>query len=380
MRSPGLGPHRARVRAIALRGRLLYGARVGRIALITGTPGGREAALAEELERAGWAVRHAVFMGGEIPDLRAEAANADAVFHVGVRTSREETPERRAGQEAAATAASALAARDAGARRFVLLSTASVYGHPRSLPCAEGDPKNPRTFAERARWGAERAAWRAFRDGAPLTVLRPAILYGPGMRGGAIRALSLIALFSLGRRRIPIIRRGPVTHLCHIQDLARAAVHVAEHPDDRDVLGRAFNVGDDAPLPLAEHLSAALAAMGYSPGRVLPYSPRVAALLLWLVRSIPDRFLFMPVNRRLAGAWGRIASRSHASPALAPRLDRESLHWMAADHYYDTRRLSDLGWRPEHPISTAALPGTIQSLLSAGLLPEAATHSLPAAL
>jgi nucleoside-diphosphate-sugar epimerase len=169
-----------------------------------------------------------------------------------------------------------------------------------------------------------------------------------------------------------------VTHLCHVQDLARAAVHVAEHDDDADVLGRAFNVGDDAPLPLAEHLAAALAAMGYAAGRILPYSPRLTALLLWLVRRVPDRILFTPVNRKLARAWEAIAERTGASAALAPRLDRESLHWMAADHYYDTRRLAALGWRPLHPVSTAALPETVEALLAKRLLPLPRKAALPA--
>ncbi|HEX8909255.1 MAG TPA: NAD(P)-dependent oxidoreductase, partial [Anaeromyxobacteraceae bacterium] len=261
------------------------------------------------------------------------------------------------------------AAREAGARRFVLVSSVSVYGRPRNLPCDEGELKAPRTALERARWQAEQAAWLAFRQGAPLTVLRPTLVYGPTLRSGAIRALALIALFTRGHRRIPIVRRGPVMHLLHLQDLARAAVHVAEYPDDEAVVGRAFNVGDEAPLPLAEHLFAALEAMGHLPGRILPYSPRLTAALLWLVRSVPDRWLVEPANRWLTAAWRELAARAGAADTLAPRLDRESLHWMAADHYYDTRRLGALGWRPLHPVSTAALPETIRALLDARLLP-----------
>lgn len=348
-----------------------------RIALITGSAGARQLTLSHELEQAGWKVRTALFQGHERPDLTAAAAGAEVVFHLGIRTSRSDSVEVRAMLEAAAAHAAAMAARDAGARRVIMLSAASVYGRPSNLPVREGDPKKPRTPEERARWRAERAAWSAFREGAPLTVLRPTILYGPTLRGGAIRALSLLALLNRGRRRIPIIRRGPVAHLLHVQDLARAALHVAEHRDDRDVLGRAFHVGDDAPLPLAEHLAAALAAMGYSPGRILPYSPRLTGLLLWLFRNVPDRILIDPLNRRLREAWERYAGGDHGNPALAPRIDREALHWMAADHYYDTSRLASLGWRPQYPISTAALPSTIRALMSARLLPEGAAPALP---
>jgi nucleoside-diphosphate-sugar epimerase len=342
---------------------------VPRIALITGSAGARQVALAAELSGAGWQVRTLAFERVPPAELRAAAAGAEAVFHLGVRTSRAQTTEQRADAEAAAAYAAARAALEAKARRFVLVSTASVYGRPRNLPCGEGELKAPRTAAERARWRAEQAAWLAFRQGAPLTVLRPTIIYGPTLRGGPVRGLALIALFNPGRRRIPIIRRGPVAHLVHIQDVARAAVHVAEHPDDEAVLGRAFNVGDDAPLPIAEHFAAALQAMGYLTGRVIPYSPRLTALLLALVRNVPDRWLIEPVNRRLQRAWERVTARSGASTVLAPRIDRESLHWLAADHYYDTRRLADLGWRPAYPISTAALPETIRALLANRLLP-----------
>lgn len=342
---------------------------MSRLALLTGSPGARQEALAAELERSGWEVRRLAFQGVELPDVIAAARGAEAVFHLGVRTSPALATAPRAQAEAAAAYAAGRAAREAGARRFVLVSSVSVYGRPRNLPCDEGELKAPRTALERARWQAEQAAWLAFRQGAPLTVLRPTLVYGPTLRSGAIRALALIALFTRGHRRIPIVRRGPVMHLLHLQDLARAAVHVAEYPDDEAVVGRAFNVGDEAPLPLAEHLFAALEAMGHLPGRILPYSPRLTAALLWLVRSVPDRWLVEPANRWLTAAWRELAARAGAADTLAPRLDRESLHWMAADHYYDTRRLGALGWRPLHPVSTAALPETIRALLDARLLP-----------
>jgi hypothetical protein len=47
---------------------------------------------------------------------------------------------------------------------------------------------------------------------------------------------------------------------------------------------------------------------------------------------------------------------------------------MAADHYYDTRRIAELGWRPLHPISTQALPETIRALVAMHDLPGAAAR------
>jgi nucleoside-diphosphate-sugar epimerase len=259
----------------------------------------------------------------------------------------------------------------------VHLSTVAVYGQPRNLPCREGELKQPRTAHERIRWRAEQASWAEFRHGAPLTVLRPTIVYGPTLIGGPVRALTLVALFNQGRRRVPIIRRGPVAHLVHLHDVARAVAHVIGTEDDRAVVGRAFNVGDEAPLPLAEHLAVALGALGFEPGRVLPTLPRLTSALLWLFRHVPDAALLDPLNRRLGRGWRRLVEKAGTTGAVAPRVEREALHWMSADHYYDTSHLAAIGWRPRHPVSTDALPHTIRDLVSRRILPGTGSGALP---
>jgi nucleoside-diphosphate-sugar epimerase len=351
---------------------------VAPVALLTGTPGAVLEAVAGAFAAAGWETLY-VPVGAD-GSLRLERAPgpAAAVVHVGLRTPRHSEEAVRAEAEAAAAAGAAELARAAGARRLVHVSTVGVYGRPRNLPCREGELKAPRTAQERIRWRAEQASWAAFRAGAPLTVLRPAILYGPTLRGGPIRALSFFGVLAGGRRHVPIIRRGPVAHLVHLHDLASAVLHVAAHPDAAAVVGRAFNVADEAPLPLAEHLETALSALGYRTGRYLPAWPRLASALLWLVRHVPDRALLEPVNRRLERRWIARTASARAATTLTPRIDREALHWMAADHYYDTSRLAGIGWRATFPVSTPAVVETIRALLEAGLLPGTGSRALPA--
>ncbi|HEY6106037.1 MAG TPA: NAD(P)-dependent oxidoreductase [Anaeromyxobacteraceae bacterium] len=343
---------------------------MARVATLSGTPGAVFLAVEAELAARGWAVRRAAAgPDARLTGLAGALRGAEALLHMGVRTPRDLHEPQRVALEATAAAEAGAAARAAGVGRFVHVSTVSVYGRPRNLPCEEGEVKQPRTPFERARWRAEQAAWRTFREGAPLTVLRPALVYGPTVRRGAVRALALVEIFNAGRRRVPIIRRGPVVHLAHVEDVASAAAFLAEHPDDGAVVGRAFNVADEAPLPLGELGAAALEALGHSPGRILPWSPRLWAALIWLVRHVPDRVLLEPLNRALARAWDRIARRRGVAPVLVPRIDREVLLWMAGDHYYDTRRLRELGWRPRHPLSIDAIPATVRGLASQHLLP-----------
>jgi hypothetical protein len=111
---------------------------------------------------------------------------------------------------------------------------------------------------------------------------------------------------------------------------------------------------------------------------VIPATPRLATALLWLVRHVPDRALLEPLNRRLERRWLALSSQAGASPALAPRVDREAVHWIAADHYYDTSRLLGIGWRARYPVSTPAVVDTIRTLLAGGLLPGTGARALPA--
>lgn len=343
---------------------------MSRLALITGSTGAVVDAVAGELRGGGWEVRHVPVGADGMLHLGVDTRGVEAVVHVGLRSPRALDERSRAEAEAGAARAAGRLAREAGVRRFVHLSTVAVYGAPRNLPCREGELKAPRTAAERIRWRAEQASWAEFRRGAPLVVLRPAIPYGPTLRGGPLRALSFVTLFNDRRRRVPIVRRGPVAHVVHLEDVAHSVRHVLEHGDDADVVGRAFNVADDAPLPLGEHLAAALEALGYQPGRFLPTLPRLTRAFLWLVRNVPDRILLDRLNARLGSAWGRLARRAGIAPEILPRVDREAMHWMTADHYYDTSRLASLGWRPRYPISTEAIPATVRALVEAGALPR----------
>jgi 2-alkyl-3-oxoalkanoate reductase len=346
-----------------------------RNAIVTGSPGAVLDAVTAALTAAGLSVHHHT-VGTEI--LPAPVRSAELVVHLGVRTPRELDEDSRAAVEVSAARAAGELARELGAARLVHVSTTAVYGRPRNLPCREGELKAPRTALERIRWRAEQASWAAFRRGTPLTVLRPALLYGPSLRGGPVRTLALVALFNHGKRRVPIIRRGPVAHLVHLADLARAVAHVALHPDARAVVGHAFNVADEAPLPLAEHLAAALVSLGFEPGRILPTWPRLTSALLWLVRHVPDRTLLAAGNRRLSARWTRLSSRTGVSGLLVPRVDREALHWMSADHYYDTSRLRALGWRAVHPVAPTAFPETIRALVACGYLPGSGGRALAA--
>lgn len=129
-----------------------------------------------------------------------------------------------------------------GVRRFVHMSSTSVYGESVQLPLPvveEVEPQPSRSYGK-AKWGAEQAVWSAAAAGLPAVVLRPVSVFGPG----AVKLLASVLLDAALERFAGLDRFGvagpPIEQrLVHVDDLVAACLYLAEHPD---AVGRAFNV------------------------------------------------------------------------------------------------------------------------------------------
>ncbi|MGE0715148.1 MAG: SDR family oxidoreductase [Alphaproteobacteria bacterium] len=159
-----------------------------------------------------------------------------------------------------ATVATARAARAAGAARFVMASTCSVYGAAGDDVVDEETPPAPLTAYAVSKIAAE-AGIMALADGrfAP-TALRFATAYGwsPMLRldlvvnnlvAHAVQS-GRVLLKSEGRQWRPLV---------HVADMARAILHVLERPAD-EVAGLVVNVGSDAATLRIVDLADAVAA------------------------------------------------------------------------------------------------------------------------
>jgi UDP-glucose 4-epimerase len=121
----------------------------------------------------------------DVPAMREAfaAARPEVVFHlaaqIDVRHSVED-PSMDAHQNVGGTAAVLGAARDAGARRLILASTAAVYGDPPELPITEAT-----AIAPLAPYGASKAAAEGYLElfsrayGLSTLALRMSNVYGP---------------------------------------------------------------------------------------------------------------------------------------------------------------------------------------------------------
>ena len=358
--------------------------------MVTGAAGLIGSHLCEAFAAAGWEVRALDRPGAACAEARAAGASVHsaelarpegALFAAGLAKGAAlvahaafpgAAPVER--ERALAMVRAACAAAHAAGAPLLLLSSCTVYGRPKNLPCEEGDLKAPVDADGEARWAVEREAFLFRRHhGLKLVVLRPAMTYGPRQSRGLAVALVLASLAARLGRVLWVPRRGPVVHTVHAQDVAQAALRVAEAMAASGPWagsgtwdGRAFNVADDVPLPL-EELSQALSSATGAYAVRLPYSPRQARVLLALLGLLPHWILWGPLNRRLARAWLRAFGGQPKAPP--PQLGPELLEQFSADRYFDTSRLRALGFVPRFPSAVEGLRLLVEESRSQGLLP-----------
>jgi nucleoside-diphosphate-sugar epimerase len=163
-----------------------------------------------------------------------------------------------AGTERLATAAA-----DAGVQRFVFLSTAKLFDESKGRPFRESDPPHPEPGYPQSKWEAEerlQAIGTARRM--PYTILRPPLVYGPGVKANFLQLLGIV------RRGIPL-PFGAVQNrrsMIYIGNLVDAIVVAAESDEVRN---RTFFVADTETWSIRELVRALAGQMGKSP-RLIP--------------------------------------------------------------------------------------------------------------
>lgn len=145
----------------------------------------------------------------------------------------------------------AIAARDAGVKRFVYVSSVRAQSGPVATGILdETVPPHPTDAYGRSKLFGEEALQNALDGSATEWVtLRPVLVYGPGVKGNMERLLNLAAL----RTPLPLKSLRGRRSILSVQNLTAAILHSLVSPEVRS---RTFLVADIAPLNVAEIISA----------------------------------------------------------------------------------------------------------------------------
>ncbi len=249
--------------------------------LVTGANGFVGKPLCAELGRTGCYVRGAVrsldlsgaapgfdpVVVGEVgPDTDWEAAleDIDVVIHLAGRvhvmkeTSGNPLAEFRRVNTAGTSRLAKLAA-DKGVKRLLFISTVKVNGEVSVTPFTEQDSPHPVDDYAVSKWEAEQALREISEEtGLEIVIIRPPLIYGPGVRGNFLRMLKWVdSGFVLPFRSI--VNRRSLIALDNFVDLVRICV---QHPS---AANKTFLISDGADLSVPELIDEIAAAMGKAP-------------------------------------------------------------------------------------------------------------------
>jgi nucleoside-diphosphate-sugar epimerase len=217
----------------------------------------------------------------------------DAVVHLAAltHTGGGIAPERHDRINHQASAALAYAAARAGVKHFVFVSSVRAQSGPAAdHVLTERDDPRPSDPYGRSKLAAEAAVAAS---GVAFTILRPVLIYGPGLKG------NLATLARLASSPLPLPFGGLANRrsLLGIDNFVDAIAFVLRHPATR---GETFLVADREPISPAELVASFRNGLGRRPG----------------LFSVPPR-LIEAVARLVGGAalWGRVGGDLVVDPA-----------------------------------------------------------------
>ena len=242
-------------------------------------------------------------------DWRPLLAGVDQIIHLAgiAHIGRGVAPELYDRVNRLATAQLAGAATAAGVRHFVFVSSIRAQSGPAAdHALTESDPPAPTDAYGRSKLAAEAAVRAA---GVPFTILRPALLYGPGVKGN----LALLVRAAASPLPLPVKDFGNRRSLLGIDNFISALAFVLATPA---TLGETYVVADPGMPP---SLWAVLAALRQAAGR----RP--------LILPMPKHYVEVPL--RMMGRidlWDRLGGNLRV----------------------DARKLMAAGWQPPHDTLT----------------------------
>lgn len=175
------------------------------------------------------------------------------------------------------------AARDAGVRRFVFVSTIKVCGEiSRDHPLRETDTEQPTDPYACSKWAAEQELRAlAERTGLEVVIVRPPLIYGPEVRANFLALLSAVS----AGLPLPFAWFSNKRSMLYIDNFSSALLACATHPQ---AVGETFHVADADSVTLPDLVTELSVAIGRRP-RIFPLPKwflRVATVVVGRGRQI----------------------------------------------------------------------------------------------
>jgi len=217
----------------------------------------------------------------------------------------------------------------AGVGRFVHWSTDGVYGEIKNPPGTEDDPYDPPNLYSKSKVEQEKVLWDLHqREKLPLTVVRPAPIYGPRHRYGVYHILYALQKMGTG----VLVTWYPKKHTLmfpsvHVRDLVGAALFLAEK---EEAVGQAYNVLSDT-ITQPDLMAFLYEALG------LPY----VRLPVWW----PAYKYFAEIGLNIVKGLDAKARRQ----GLRPKIDVPMVEYITHQYWFSNQKLKNAGFQLAYP-------------------------------
>jgi nucleoside-diphosphate-sugar epimerase len=200
-----------------------------------------------------------------------------------------------------------------GLDRFLHVSTSDVYGYPHE-PCDESHPLTDIGLPyNRTKCQGEERAWEASRRLAlPVTVVRPATIYGPR---GKVFGSDIARLIHQGLMAVIDGGRSP-GGFCYVDNAVDAIIRAATTPG---AIGRAYNIADGTGRTWRNYVDALADGLGERH----PWIDLPSAVAFPLARTFeaPHRCLRVPGRPLLTRHAALLLSRNQEFPVERARCE-----------------------------------------------------------
>ena len=219
-------------------------------------------------------------------------------------------------------------------KRFVHFSTIGIHGHVEQPPGDENCPVKPGDVYQETKWDGE--VWLkqfAQESGLPITVVRPAGIYGAGEK----RLLKIYKWIKKGR--VPVIGNGDnLLHFIHVEDLTDFAILAATHSE---AVGEVFICGSKQAISFKQMID------------IVSQHYQVSPQLITFPKSL--MFFLGDICEAICRPFG-----------IEPPIYRRRLAFYTKDRSFNTTKMQNLlGFTPSYE-NEAGLTELAQWYLEAG--------------
>lgn len=226
----------------------------------------------EKAESRGLTADSLTFIQGNVKDtelLKKSLGGIDAVIHMASFIAVEESvknPLKYIDNNVLGTASLLLSMREAGVKKIVFSSSATVYGEPKTLPLLEDAPLSAANPYAASKIAME-ALCESFNktDGFDVTILRYFNPYGPGENHNPeTHAIPNFIKAGLEKKPVPLYWKGEqIRDFIYVEDLADA--HIRVLGDNGEGGGyRIFNVGSESGTKIIDVVNLLSDILGYN--------------------------------------------------------------------------------------------------------------------